>query len=41
MRWMREGMRWALMTGRQAFQVGDVYRFWGGSRSRLSAAAPD
>jgi tricarballylate dehydrogenase len=31
MRWMREqGMRWALMTGRQAFKVGDVYRFWGG-----------
>jgi tricarballylate dehydrogenase len=31
MLWMREqGMRWALMTGRQAFKVGDVYRFWGG-----------
>ncbi len=31
MRWMRDqGMRWALMTGRQAFKVGDVYRFWGG-----------
>jgi tricarballylate dehydrogenase len=23
-------MRWTLMTGRQAFKVGDVYRFWGG-----------
>ncbi len=31
MRWMRDqGMRWALMTGRQAFKVGEVYRFWGG-----------
>ena len=31
MLWMREqGMRWTLMTGRQAFKVGDVYRFWGG-----------
>ena len=29
--WMREnGLRWALSTGRQAFKVGDVYRFWGG-----------
>ncbi len=31
MLWMRErGIRWTLMTGRQAFKVGDVYRFWGG-----------
>jgi tricarballylate dehydrogenase len=29
--WMREqGIRWALMTGRQAFKVDGVYRFWGG-----------
>jgi tricarballylate dehydrogenase len=31
MQWMREnGLRWALSTGRQAFKVGNVYRFWGG-----------
>jgi tricarballylate dehydrogenase len=29
--WMRErDLRWALSTGRQAFKIGDVYRFWGG-----------
>ncbi len=31
MLWMRDqGIRWTLMTGRQAFKIGDVYRFWGG-----------
>ena len=31
MLWMRDrGIRWALMTGRQAFRAGAVYRFWGG-----------
>ena len=31
MRWMQQqGMTYALMTGRQAFKVGDVFRFWGG-----------
>jgi len=30
-RWMRDlGVRWMLMLGRQAFKVGDQFRFWGG-----------
>jgi tricarballylate dehydrogenase len=31
MRWMRErGIRWIPMFGRQAYRVGDRFRFWGG-----------
>ena len=32
MRWMRDrlGVRWVLMYGRQAFEVGGKLRFWGG-----------
>jgi len=31
MRWMRDqGIRWIPMFGRQAFKVGDRFRFWGG-----------
>jgi len=31
MQWMRgQGVRWVLLFGRQAFKVGDRYRFWGG-----------
>jgi tricarballylate dehydrogenase len=31
MRWLREkGVRWILMFGRQAFKVGNKFRFWGG-----------
>ncbi|MBI4337892.1 MAG: FAD-dependent tricarballylate dehydrogenase TcuA [Chloroflexi bacterium] len=31
MLWMREqGMRWVLLFGRQAFKVGNKFRFWGG-----------
>ncbi|MDQ7844050.1 MAG: FAD-dependent tricarballylate dehydrogenase TcuA [Armatimonadota bacterium] len=31
MQWMRgQGIRWVLLFGRQAFRVGDRYRFWGG-----------
>jgi tricarballylate dehydrogenase len=31
MRWMRErGVRWVLLYGRQAFEVGGKRRFWGG-----------
>lgn len=31
MQWLRsKGVRWILMFGRQAFKVGDRFRFWGG-----------
>jgi tricarballylate dehydrogenase len=31
MRWMRDrGIRWIPMFGRQAYKVGDKFRFWGG-----------
>ncbi|MFQ5860622.1 MAG: FAD-dependent tricarballylate dehydrogenase TcuA, partial [Dehalococcoidia bacterium] len=31
MQWMQQkGVRWVLSYGRQAFKVGDRYRFWGG-----------
>jgi tricarballylate dehydrogenase len=31
MRWLQgKGVRWLLMYGRQAFKVGETFRFWGG-----------
>ena len=39
--WMREkGVRFAPMYGRQAFKIGEKFRFWGGLTVRPGAAAP-
>jgi tricarballylate dehydrogenase len=41
MQWMRtKGVRWTLAFGRQAFRVGDRFRFWGGIVVEAVGAGP-